>query len=108
MFINNKYNLTTGDILLFDNKTVFSDIIFEPATGFRQARLKLVGWKTGNWNGDYYSPGFMFDAAQVSYWIANTDYKIGDSVEYQGKFYVAKINHNSSIKFVTENWMLKD
>jgi hypothetical protein len=87
-------------VLLFDNKTVFSDILYDSFTGFRQQRLKLVGWKTGGWNGDYYAPGFVFDAAQVVYWLANTDYKVGDSVEYQGKFYVAKSNHNSSTKFV--------
>jgi len=94
-------------ILLFDNKTVFSDILYDQATGFRQARLKLVGWKTAGWNGDYYAPGFVFDAAKVTYWIANTDYKIGDSVEYQGKFYVAKVNHNSTTSFVTSNWIYK-
>jgi len=95
-------------ILLFDNSTVFADIIYDPFTGFRQQRLKLVGWKTAGWNGDYYAPGFMFDAAQVSYWTANTDYRIGDSVEYQGKFYVATVNHNSTTTFETSNWTLKD
>ena len=94
-------------ILLFDNSTVFSDIIYDPLTGFRQQRLKLVGWKTAGWNGDYYAPGFVFDAAQVSYWTANTDYKIGDSVEYQGKFYVAKVNHGSTTVFENSNWILK-
>ena len=59
------------------------------------------------WNGDYYAPGFMFDAAQVSYWTANTDYSIGDTVEYQGKFYVAKVNHNSTSVFDNTNWRLK-
>jgi len=95
-------------LLLFDNKTVFADIIYDPSTGFRQQRLKVVGWKTGNWNGDYYSPGFVFDSAQVTYWLANTDYKIGESVEYQGKFYVAKTNHNSGTTFTNTNWILKD
>jgi len=94
-------------ILIFDNSTVFSDILYEPFTGFRQQRLKVVGWKTANWNGDYYAPGFVFDAAQVTYWTANTDYRLGDSVEYQGKFYVAKVNHNSSEKFSNDNWTLK-
>jgi len=94
-------------ILLFDNSTVFSDIIFDPFTGFRQQRLKLVGWKTAGWNGDYYAPGFVFDAAEVTYWLANTDYTIGDSIEYQGKFYVAKVNHNSTLTFDSANWMLK-
>ena len=95
-------------IIIFDNSTVFSDIIYDPFTGFRQQRLKLVGWKTGGWNGDYYAPGFVFDAAQVTYWTANTDYRIGDSIEYQGKFYVAKVNHNSSAKFDSANWTLKN
>ena len=94
-------------ILLFDNSTVFADKIYDPYTGFRQLRLKLVGWKTAGWNGDYYAPGFVFDSAQVTYWIANTDYRIGDSIEYQGKFYVAKINHSSGSTFDTSNWTLK-
>ena len=94
-------------ILLFDNKTVFSDIIYDPYTGFRQQRLKVVGWKSGNWNGDYYAPGFIFDSAEVTYWSTNTDYKIGDTVEYQSKFYVAKNNHNSLSKFVNDNWIYK-
>ena len=107
------YNISLNTVqkehlLIFDNKTVFSDIVYEPSTGFRQQRLKLVGWKTGGWNGDYYAPGFVFDAAQVTYWLANTDYRIGDSVEYQGKFYVAKTNHNSGSKFENVNWTQKD
>jgi hypothetical protein len=95
-------------ILLFDNKTVFNDIIFDGITGFRQQRLKIVGWKTAGWNGDLHAPGFIFDQAKVSLWIANNDYKIGDTVEYNAKFYVAKINHNSGAKFVASSWMKKD
>src|SRR5210317_598265 len=97
-------------VLLFDNSTVFADIIYDPFTGFRQQRLKLVGWKTAGWNGDYYAPGFVFDAANVTYWVANTDYKIGDTVEYQGKFYVCTKNHNSAefpVLSESENWQLK-
>ena len=94
-------------IILFDNSTVFADILYEPFTGFRQRRLKLVGWKTAGWNGDYYAPGFIFDSAQVVYWTANTDYKIGDSIEYQGKFYVALVNHNSEATFDNTNWKYK-
>ena len=51
---------------MFDNSTVFSDIIYDPYVGFRQQRLKVVGWKTANWNGDYYAPGFVFDSAEVN------------------------------------------
>ena len=95
-------------IILFDNKTAFNDIIFDLATGFRQKRLKLIGWKTANWNGDYYSPGFIFDEARVNLWSANTDYQIGANVEYNAKFYVAKRNHNSGSQFDNNQWTLKD
>ena len=107
------YNISLNTVqkehlLLFDNKTVFSDVIYDPYTGFRQERLKLVGWKTSNWNGDYYAPGFVFDSAEVKYWSRNKDYKIGDTVEYSGKFYVAKSNHTSTDQFEASNWTLKD
>ena len=110
---NGLYNVALNTVqkehvLLFDNSTAFADIIFDPYTGFRQQRLKLVGWKTSGWNGDYYAPGFVFDAAEVTYWLPSTDYNIGDSVEYQGRFYVAKLNHNSETTFENKNWILKD
>ena len=91
-------------MLVFDNKTVFSDIIFDPETGFRQSRLKLVGWKTANWNGGFHSPGFMYDKAEVTLWNSNTDYKIGDSLEYQSRYYMAKVNHNSGAEFNASNY----
>ena len=95
-------------LLIFDNNTVFNDVIYDTYSGFRQERLKLVGWKTGNWNGDYYAPGFIFDAAKIKYWTRNTDYSIGDTVEYQGRYYVCKINHNSLSEFDNNNWTIKD
>ena len=94
-------------ILLFDNQTVFADIILQLSTGFRQHRLRMVGWKTGEWNGDYYAPGFVFDAAQVTKWLANTDYQNGDTVEYQAGFYVSKTNHNSGNIFDINQWQKK-
>jgi len=94
-------------ILLFDNITVFSDILLQLTTGFRQQRFRLIGWKTGDWNGDYYSPGFIFDEAQVAAWTANTDYQIGDTVEYNAKFYTSKVNHNSGSSFESAKWQKK-
>jgi hypothetical protein len=106
------YNITMNavqkeHIILFDNITVFSDILLQLATGFRQQRFRLIGWKTGDWNGDYYSPGFVFDEAQVAAWTANTDYQIGDTVEYNAKFYTSKFNHNSESSFESNKWQKK-
>ena len=46
----------------------------------------LIDGKIGNWNGEYYAPGVIFDEAKVSFWSANTNYEIGDTVEYDAKF----------------------
>ena len=101
------YSVEKEHLLLLDNKTVFSDIVYDKVTGFRQQRLRLIGWKTADWNGGYHAPGFLFDEAKVSLWIANTDYNIGDTVEYNAKFYVANVNHNSGIEFDYKQWIKK-
>ena len=95
-------------MLLFDNKTVFNDVIYDLSTGFRQKRMKLVGWKTDNWTGDFFAPGFIFDNATVDAWKSNKDYRIGDNVEYNAKFYVAKKNHTSDATFDYDQWTKKD
>jgi lipopolysaccharide export LptBFGC system permease protein LptF len=43
----------------------------------------------------------------VDRWVANTDYQIGNTVEYANGFYVAKQNHNSGVKFDFEKWTKK-
>ena len=94
-------------VILFDNETVFSDVIYDPALGYRQERLKLTGFKTSDWNGDLYAPGFVFDEAKIENWTAYSDYNLGDVVKYQANFYVANKRHAGTEKFVNTNWTLK-
>ena len=83
-----KFNVVQKEhVVLFDNKTVFSDVMYDPTLGFRQERLKLTGFKTSDWNGDLYAPGFVFDAAKIHNWLSFQDYKLGDVVKYQAKHY---------------------
>ena len=42
--------------LVFNNTTIFNDIIFQPELGNRHSRLKLVMAKSGNWNGTLHAP----------------------------------------------------
>lgn len=46
-------------VLVFDNSTVFDDIIYNPVMNVHQPRLKLQGYKTSNWNGRLDAPGFV-------------------------------------------------
>jgi hypothetical protein len=94
--------------MVFDNKTIFGDIIYQPETGNRQKRIKLVGFRTANWNGDYFSPGFVYDSARVSDWEKFTDYNVGDVVRFNGNYYSAVRHINGAGSFdieqIAKNW----
>ncbi|NDG79965.1 MAG: hypothetical protein EBX47_11200, partial [Synechococcaceae bacterium WB8_1B_057] len=54
--------------IVINNTTIFNDTIYDPASGYMQGRIKLVGYRTKNWNGDLTSPGFVFDNIKVLDW----------------------------------------
>jgi hypothetical protein len=92
--------------MVFDNTTIFNDTIYEIETGYRQRRVKLIGFRTKDWNGDYFSPGFLFDTAIVRDWQRYTTYLYGDTVRYNGNYYSAKQNVTASTTFDFNNWVL--
>ena len=94
-------------LLIVDNITRFSNVVFDEKLGNRQDRIKLIGFRTANWNGDYYSPGFVVDRAVVSTWTANNDYRIGDVVIHQTKYYTAIKTHTSGDNFDATFWKEK-
>jgi hypothetical protein len=85
--------------MVFNNATVFKDVIYDIETGYRQRRMKLTGFRTANWNGDYFSPGFVYDSAQITDWAQYTDYKYGDIVRFNSQYYSAIKNVVGSVKF---------
>lgn len=91
-------------VLLFDNVTIFNDILYDKVPGYRQGRLKLIGYKTMYWDGGYTSPGFMYDEAKVNYWIPNTDYMIGDIVKYKNYYFSALTKILSKPTFDYNDW----
>lgn len=94
-------------IIVFDNETSFKDVIYNDALGVRQDRVKLVGWKTANWNGDLYAPGYLIDQAKIQSWNQYVDYKKGDVISHQSNIYVVEKNHNSGQEFNAELYILK-
>lgn len=95
-------------VLVFKNKTKFNDIIFEPALGNRQYRLKLVGYKTGDWDGSLTAQGFIYNDGVVPVWVANTDYVRGDIVKFKEQNYTASSNHTSTTDFEYGKWTKTD
>lgn len=92
--------------MVFDNTTMFGDVIFDPATGQRQHRMKLEGFRTANWNGDFFAPGFVYDQAKESNWAPYTEYIASDIVVFNGKYYSAKTNLEGSKVFDFTKWNL--
>lgn len=83
----NFYKNTIEHILIFDNKTIFDDVIFSPELCISQMRLHIDGYKTSDWNGRISAGGFIISGNTI---IPNYDtcadnfryiYDV-DSIEY--------------------------
>jgi len=76
-------------IVIFDNETVFNDVLYNLITGLRQQRLYLKGSKTNQWDGTLYAPGFIQNQNNVVDWKENTKYTKGTIVIYKRKYWMA-------------------
>lgn len=90
--------------LIFDNETVFNDIIYKPELGDRQFRIKLVGNKTGSWTGELSPPGFVYNSPLVDLWRPNTDYKKGTLLSFKDLYYAALSDLDATVEFNFNQW----
>jgi len=95
-------------VLICNNKTQFNDVIYDPAMGQRQFRLKLVGAKTGGWTGTLTPEGYMYNKPGVPSWRAATDYLRGDLIEYKNFYYTAIADIPGTTDFNSNNWLPVD
>jgi hypothetical protein len=95
-------------VAVFTDKTVFNDVIYDKTTGYRQERIKTQGFRTTDWDGDYTSPGFLFDNVNIETWQPFTDYKLGDIVEYQSRYWTSQENQLASETFDPSRWSRLD
>ena len=95
-------------VVLIDNVTVFNDIIYDIAPGYRQERIKILGYRTDEWNGSFNIPGFIYDKAEITEWQPWTDYKLGDLIKYKEFYYSANAKIAGAANFQTANWRKLD
>jgi len=93
-------------ILVLDNETIFSDLVYQPNLGNRQDRVKLIGQKTGNWNGTLHAPGYIVSDDSFDIWQENKSYNKGAYVSLRNKLYVANQDHTGTQIFEYDNWDL--
>jgi hypothetical protein len=58
-------------ILVFNNITVFNDVIYQAELGNRQLRLRLVGQVSNNWNGSLAPAGYVYNDANIPEWAVH-------------------------------------
>jgi len=95
-------------VTVFDDRTVFNDIIYDKTTGYRQGRIKAQGFRTVDWDGDYTSPGFIFDNVNIQIWQPFTDYRLGDIVSYKSYNWTSLINQLGTEIFNDAFWTKLD
>jgi len=92
--------------LVFDNTTVFNDVIYQPESGNRQFRLKLIGQRTANWDGSLSPEGYVYNSGVVDVWNQGQDYLKGDLVTYKGQYYTALIDTPANPSFQFQSWQV--
>jgi hypothetical protein len=90
---------------VFNNSTVFNDTIYDLESGYKQRRMKLSGFRTKNWNGDLFSPGFVYDSVDVVDWVTYSSYLPGDVVRYNGSYYESLTKITNDPKFDFAKWV---
>jgi len=91
--------------MVFNNFTVFNDTIYDIETGYKQRRIKLSGFRTKNWNGDLFSPGFVYDNVEISDWQPYKKYLPGMVVRYNGRYYESLVTVVASATFNFTEWV---
>ena len=93
-------------VLLLDNRTVFNDVIYDPALGNRQYRIRLKGSRTAQWTGQLNPPGFVYNSGEVDIWQAGKTYVQGSMVDYKNNYYFAGSAVPAALTFDFTKWTL--
>ncbi len=99
------YLIQKEHVILIDNTTLFNDTIYDLEPGYRQERIKVLGYISSNWDGSFNVPGFVFDQAKITEWDLWTDYNLGDIVRYKEFYYSAKTFISGTEQFESSSWV---
>ena len=102
------YLIQQEQVVILNNTTMFNDTIYNPASGYRQERIKVSGYTSVDWFGGFDIPGFIFDQAKIQAWEAWKDYALGDIVKYKEFYYSAQSFLVGSEVFVPLDWIKLD
>lgn len=93
------------NMVVFDNRTIFNDLIYNSITGERQSRLGLNAATSTEWNGTLNAQGFILNQPNVRAWQSNVKYAKGEIVLYKNNYWQAAITISPKIKFEYSDWL---
>jgi hypothetical protein len=107
-FLNLKFT-NYEDIVILNNVSIFNDLIYDPTTGARQNRVRIVAATTTEWNGTLDARGFILnDNATVTEWKANRKYTKGEIVLYKNNYWSAQTIVQPKKEFNYTDWVKSD
>ena len=106
-FINLKFT-AYEHLVVFDNVSIFADLIYDPITGARQSRLLVSGVLSADWNGTVNAPGFVLNQNNIVEWIPNQKYAKGSIVLFKNEYWSASTIIQPSESFNYSLWLKSD
>ena len=94
--------------IVFDNVTVFNDVLYNLTTGLRQNRILTRGVKSAEWNGTVDAQGFVLNQDNIEEWSTNSKYTRGSIVKYKNRYWFALKVLNAKEIFEEQDWKVTD
>ena len=92
------------DMIVFDNTTIFNDLMYDPITAERQNRLMMKAATSTQWDGTLNAQGFILNQNNVIAWSPNTKYTKGEIVRYKNSYWQAANLIQPTAKFEYASW----
>ena len=94
--------------VVFDNVTVFNDVIYNLKTGLRQSRINVRGTKTAEWDGTVNAYGFILNQDNIEEWSREKRYAKGQIVLFKNRYWSALKVIQPSATFNENDWKRVD
>ena len=94
--------------IVFDNVTLFNDVLYNLVTGLRQNRILTRGTKSADWNGTVDAQGFILNQDNIEEWSPNQKYTRGSIVKYKNKYWFSLKVLNAKDIFEEQYWRETD
>jgi hypothetical protein len=96
------------NLVVLDNLSIFNDLIYNPTTGARQNRIRIMASTTTEWNGTLDAQGFILNQDNVKEWKSNRRYTKGEIVKYKGTYWSAQGIIQPKLEFDYNDWVKSD